>query len=686
MRGWKRLRCLLLLVLLSGAALDHPAHAQQQPPLQIQVLPIFQGHYLTGNATLLRIQLENQGPDLDGELQIDALSSVNQQITVVPLSMPRNSRKEVRVVISPQAFGWVEVRFVAGRETVTAQRVSLTLLPSGSTVIGLLVDDPTPLSFLSGIRTPCTLLTVSPSDIVEEFWPLRNLHALVIAGVDTSSLSAGQQQALIDWVATGGHLVVGGGPLASLATAGLPADLLPVSFEGEATLETLPALEELADEPIPPAGPYPLSRLSLRTGTVLAAEGDLPLIATRSYGLGRVSVLALDPTLAPLRSWAGNLALWRQLLVRDSFAELAYHQQMGDAWSITSYLAQAAGVRMPSMAGVGGLLLFYILLVGPASYMVLKRRRRLEWAWVTIPVLTILFAAGVYFLGQAIRGGNRSLTTLSVVRLASGGPVGLVDTYAGLFSPRRQEYTISAAPPARFDTLGEGGSPYYGPMTPEGVPLTIHQEEQPTLAGFRVEQWSQRIFAVRTTAPAPAIQAEIVEGPTSQITGTFSNRTDLELSDCFVASGGRYGSLGRLGPGESRTERLSLSPSFYSSYSASYSYGGPGSPRSPSATHPYDILYALLDPSGYGTGGTPLDMILVCWSEGSPTDLDLHGQQARRQGTTIYLVAMEGEGAGQPLKPTPMPSPVPPSPPTPAPTSSALDLGQRPSGRQGGGW
>ncbi|MBK8024645.1 MAG: hypothetical protein IPK19_25285 [Chloroflexi bacterium] len=47
-----------------------------------------------------------------------------------------------------------------------------------------------------------------------------------------------------------------------------------------------------------------------------------------------------------------------------------------------------------------GFLALYILLVGPANYFLLSRINRREWAWVTIPILILVFSALAHTLGE----------------------------------------------------------------------------------------------------------------------------------------------------------------------------------------------------------------------------------------------------------------------------------------------
>ena len=62
--------------------------------------------------------------------------------------------------------------------------------------------------------------------------------------------------------------------------------------------------------------------------------------------------------------------------------------------------------NLPSLAlpPIGGLLVLlfgYIVLIGPINYLVLRRLDRREWAWVTMPVLIVVFTVGAFGFGVA---------------------------------------------------------------------------------------------------------------------------------------------------------------------------------------------------------------------------------------------------------------------------------------------
>lgn len=603
------------------------------------VLPAFQGYYVPGQATLLRVLLENEGPDLVGEVQVGAYLGGAEARYVVPLSLPRHSRKEVPIVVGPLdrlSPARLRVRFVTAAGLQAEVGVPMRPLSEEEFVVGLRVSDPAPLSFLSGVKSSTTVLTLTDDDLAEQVWPLHNLDLLVLAGVDLAGLSSGQRRALSQWVAGGGHLVVSGGPQAELTLAGLPEGLLPISLEGETTVEALPALEDFVGESIPPTGPYLVSRVSAPGEAVALAEGDLPLVVVQRQGLGRVTFLALDPTLAPLRSWAGNEALWGALLHADPQPSFWRRHALAEAQPVVSALAQMARLRLPSMLGVGALLLVYIVLVGPVNYLILRRRRRLELAWVTIPLLTVLFALGVYALGRATRGGDRSLSNFAIVRMASESPVALVDTYAGLFSPSKRSYAISAGPGALLGPLSSS--------SPGAQEIEMLGVEGARLRDFRVEQWSMRTFSAQSVLdPAPDIRAR-VRRDGNRVSGTFFNGTDRDLQDCRLMTRNRSASLGSIAAGQALSRTVTL-----------HTVSGGYMPYYPGTAQPVDAaLGALL---GYGPQPSmPFSLAMVCWAEEGSLRLDLDAAAVKRQARTVYLVAPEERGRPLLLPPGEAPS------------------------------
>ena len=119
-------------------------------------------------------------------------------------------------------------------------------------------------------------------------------------------------------------------------------------------------------------------------------------------------------------------------------------------------VSQLPTLALPPISGLLALLVAYILLIGPINYLVLKRLDRREWAWVTMPILIVVFAAGAYAYGAALRGSDVIVNEIAIVRGAPGATEGSAQAYLGVFSPTRSVYQVSVPGGALLSTSING--------------------------------------------------------------------------------------------------------------------------------------------------------------------------------------------------------------------------------------
>ncbi len=112
------------------------------------------------------------------------------------------------------------------------------------------------------------------------------------------------------------------------------------------------------------------------------------------------------------------------------------------ASSLIYALSNIPSLDLPSVKGIIIMLCIYIFIVGPINYLVLRRMRRLHLAWVTIPVITAIFALGTFGIGYTMRGNDLVLNKIALVQVGTNGDAPIT-SYMGLFSPRQQAYEIS---------------------------------------------------------------------------------------------------------------------------------------------------------------------------------------------------------------------------------------------------
>jgi len=559
----------LILVLVVAASVTRPAWSAPPDPsssLNLEAEAAFDGYFKYGEWLPIWVQLENKGADLEAEVRVRVPGNWGATTFAVPVSLPSGARKRIPVYALPNSFSHaLEVTLVADDGVLLLRRVPVQPLPNINFLVGLVAPQRGGLALISAVslpgqERPITLVDLSLAEIPEQPESLRSLDVLILNDTDTSSLTPDQKAAIETWVRQGGRLVIGGGPGAAHTVAGLPRSLLPSAASEMAELESLPALADFAGaEAVRVPGPFTVAIADPGEGYTLAAQEGLPLIREQVVGRGLVDFVALDLAVAPFDAWVGTAAFWERLLSpgaaypdwlpRDVSARQLKSSQM------TYALSQLPGLDLPSIRGLGLLLIAYVALVGPANYLVLRWQRRLHWAWASIPLATLVFSAGAFGLGYAMRGTDLILNKVAVLELGADGMAN-VSSYLGLFSPARQSYEIEVKGAKLLSPLAPD-SDQWGPGA--GGEMVFVQNDPALVRGLAVNQWSMQTFMTEGVwAEVGTIHSDL-QLQDGKLAGTVRNETGQTLKDAALVLGNRVVHLGDVQPGQVVTVAADLS-------------------------------------------------------------------------------------------------------------------------------
>jgi len=388
------------------------------------------------------------------------------------------------------------------------------------------------------------------------------------------ALTEAQADALRGWVAGGGHLVVCGGVDPSRFASAFYNGLLPASVGAARPAVSLPGAG--------PVGALTLTPKPLPGVRVLQSAPDgSPLVIAGPYGAGCVTLTAYDPTAKGFQSstFDGG-ALWRMLLTAGPAASAAvlphvaareenYHPGYyygGDSHLLSDAVMRGPSLDAPGTEVIGLFLLVYLIALVPANYLILKRLDRKELAWVTIPLLVLLFAVGTFGVGYAAKGGSVFVNRAAVVETTAGRREAGIYAELGLFSPHRTAYDLSlpganalAAIPNPGISYGyRGGS--NADTQAYGLTKFVQAPEGVSLLDTSVNMWAMRAFDVQATEDlGGTIDGTLTEqGGTSaggagvsRVMGTVTNHLSHALTGCVLLCGGQWQPLGNLPPGAS---------------------------------------------------------------------------------------------------------------------------------------
>lgn len=607
------------------------------------------------------------------------------------VDMPSPARKEVTLyAYSAQYDHAINVRLVQNSAIIATIQAKLNPIDPGSDmVLGVVSSDAAALNVLSGEKaghqgtrfliggyggppgvsgTTANRLSVahiSLENIPDLSAALDTFGALVIDDVDTGTLSQGQHDALAEWVQRGGTLIVAASQGGADSAAGL-ADLLPVkvgSTQNVPNVQSLGALVSmsLAGGNVPVVASTPLTGAPVFT-RVLAQSGGVPLAAVRDLGQGQVAYLALSPSQPPLRNWDGTVPLFKRLLVEHRVHPPVAVGFMGAGYGGSFYgyssgifeiygdVLDLPGLDLPSGWLMAGFLLLYILVIGPVNFIVLRRLRRAELAWATIPALVLIFSVGAYIIAFNAKGGDLIMPRSNVTYTSPGEPNSTGVQVWGLFSPLRRTYSISVGANSLVSQFERYGG--YGGGTGTVVPRVVGGDTT-TLQNVVVDTGGLKGFVVQNSLKtASPLEADLHLGDRI-IEGTLKNRSGRGLQDVALVRGNTVQNIGYMAAGASVPVKLLVNPSPFNNSSPSsllppqpgvaaptsggYYYSTSSGAEQRAYMRKLSLLGMALEPVLTNDPPTDMDVLALAWGGDVPVSVNVDGHSARTEEISLWV-------------------------------------------------
>jgi hypothetical protein len=410
-----------------------------------------------------------------------------------------------------------------------------------------------------------------------------------------------RRDALLDWVRRGGRLVLSVGRNQQSVARWLDkVPLVDCAIKSKVTRASLPNLsfwcggEAQQKEPL---GQVEIACVTPGANTYglvweEAVGGDLekrPIVLQANCGLGRVLLVAFDLDATPFSTWEGQAAFWKKMQAElaprppAARANPAAGQRGESAAELKRVLEDFEDAPVISFGWVALFILFYILLVGPLDYFILKKVfKRLELTWITFPVLVLIVSVAAYATAYYFKGDDLRINKIDLVEIDLRGSGQVYGTsWFTLFSPRIQNYTVGLKPVAP-DWGGRWDENDTDAPTPPALLATLDGPE-PSLGGnsqslFRrpyeyaedaagltrvpIPVWATRTFTASWRAPLKdraaldrpsPIRADLrVSRDGKALTGAVVNNLPAELLGTVLFHRNQWYLLGDLLPGESR--------------------------------------------------------------------------------------------------------------------------------------
>ena len=540
----------------------------------------FGAQYKVGHWTPVRLRLKTGTAACQGQVVLKTHDSDGQWVNFVQQEEISLAAHEERSVVGYIRFGTLEPQLSVGfqtdelRATHVYQRVSDLATARRSTdplVVVLGGELPAVTRPARGERTKLSYVSVAAEEMPDRWHGYEAVDTLVLL---TGQLSAfdgvtqSQWSALDRWVQLGGRLVLSVGrngavvfdeqhPLARFN----PGQFVEVRQQTEtAELESIFASSEQLSA-------FDMTEVRNPQGVVkvsIARGNEQQIFWVRfARGMGQVDLIAADLGRSPWTSWSGRTSLIPRLINGSSAArprkgldmrveKLAHVGYRDIVGQLRGAMDQFENVRIFPFGLVAALIGLYALLIGPGDFFMLRRwlALRMQWTWLTFPLLAILFCLLAIGLSRYRDQGRVVVNKVEIIDVDTQSGRVRGTTWAQLYSPHQAQYDLSLTPSGRLTTdenaevlmcwqglpgdgLGGLGNPSTNRLTGQTYEVSLRSSRQ--LRGLSVPVASSKSLSARWSAKVPAgSRSQLVADRRHFLRGEVHNPLDVDLVDAVV--------------------------------------------------------------------------------------------------------------------------------------------------------
>ena len=539
--------------------------------LSLEVFYGYDGNARSGRCAPVEIRLKDEsGNGFSGTLKVATMEGDYSVYSYeYPVEVEQGETLEKEIVI-PLGGGSDQV-FVSvcdqGGEKVSQKRLKIeTSRETAELFIGVLSDHPKRLDYMddAGISYGAVRTRVFPiqtEEFPDEEIGLDMLDVLVVNDYRLRDLSEEQTRAAMDWVESGGVMLLGTGNRVDDTLGRFAPELLDNSYDNPIVQEIHPEGDGKGGEMPKETVEVPCVRVSLHGGTVLVSDEGYPLLSAAMREQGIVAVAAYD--LGDVAEYgSANTSfvdgLFTDILGEDRISALAatIYGNMGEEyWAAQNAINTGNVEKLPNVSLYFLVIAVYIGLAGPGLYLLLKKREQRRYYGLCVAAASALFTAVIYVMGMKTRFTDTFVTYASV---EDGTEDTVTETsYINLRNPYSKPYAVTLDPD--YTVIPVTRNEYYYDSSRK--PFTGEEESHVSVYygqnETRIEVKDAAAFEsmyFRLTKQKENEKGERLDGSVryynGQVSGSVTNYFSFDLEDAAVILYGRVIPVGKIRAGE----------------------------------------------------------------------------------------------------------------------------------------
>lgn len=532
--------------------------------IKITVDEGFDGKVKRGEGFPVNVKLENNGEAFSGDLLVNFNPSYNSGgALLLPVELPEGSTKTYQLSLP----GMTEDGYSYNQNTEMIQlykgdwkkgdKVTFSgdkiikprFINANELVIGVLSENYDRLKELRVLpSTSAQMLPLEEEMIPKQGLGLETVDYLIIDEYAVSELDDQQQQAIKEWIQSGGVLVAGAAPDAS-SSYGELYSILPMKLENE-SFGSVDFLKSTETETIP------FESINLFTGAVekeaqvLNTSAGLPATIKKEFGNGAILQTSFSLGDQPLSTWKGYSTWFKAFIDQAGMSNTNanhYGQDLYDRmyWEFveTNEYFPASNYSIPQLIVI---MLIYLVVIVPILYVVLRKLDKREHTWWIIPSIALVMSIIVFSLGAKDRIAESQLNQMGVYQVKDGTLVGL--QASTLLSNTSGEYKIQV-PKGQFYPIPHLSDNIQG-FDPSTGAVLEEKREVNEVVFPNVGYWSTKTIYGKAQKEIEGAFTANLSLKNNQLTGTIQNGFPYDFEELFIWSGNTKFKLGAVKEGE----------------------------------------------------------------------------------------------------------------------------------------
>lgn len=575
----KRIRWCFAFSLLFFLSFMSLTEANAAPELEIKATAGFQNKIKHGNGLPLTLTVVNNGDEFSGDLVLNYSESYAVgSAKAIPFTIGKGETKTLNISLpgftdeymyngtTPQMFyfyegGWEKDKEVEYKGNKT---VRPNFFGPETNFILTLTESADRLRPFSGIK-----LTNMYDTQVIHLGQLKDFsfptdaaayglaNFLIVDEFVLADLSEGAQNAILEWVQTGGVVIVGASDNVAAET-GILSTHLPLTLSGERKEISKDVFTEIGKKGEFKANVSAFNATINENSRLLMQTTDgSPLAAAKLIGKGAIIQTSFSIGDEPFSKETSATAFITELINKANVgivptSNMNYgHQNIKETMTYevgqTNELFPSFQVSTPLMISI---VIIYIILVGPLLYFLLKRKDKREHAWWIIPAISVLASASIFAYGAKDRLVRPQIQQVSYYEALEDES--LSGYYVeSLLSNRSGDFTFEAEPGTSMVATKRMNGFSSPSNSVQNMSILQEHANKNQLTMRDVGYWSVSSLLGESTIKDVGNFVIDLTVESGIVRGTVKNELPYDLKDVSIWSGTKMIKLGDLAPNES---------------------------------------------------------------------------------------------------------------------------------------